>query len=48
MASNKTVFFLIGVLLIVLGLSMLAPYSMQVIYKENNNPKWQYEHCVTF
>ena len=37
MASNKTVFFLIGVLLIVLGISMLAPYSMQVIYKENSH-----------
>ena len=37
MASNKTVFFLIGILLIVLGLSMLAPYSMQVIYKENSH-----------
>ena len=37
MTSNKTVFFLIGVLLIVLGLSMLAPYTMQVIYKENSH-----------
>ena len=37
MTSNKTVFFLIGVLLIVLGLSMLAPYSMQVMYKENSH-----------
>ncbi len=37
MASNKTVFFLIGILLIVLGLSMLAPYSMQVLYKENSH-----------
>ena len=37
MASNKTVFFLIGVLLIVLGFSMLAPYSMQIIYKENSH-----------
>ncbi|MEC7136851.1 MAG: TrkH family potassium uptake protein [Pseudomonadota bacterium] len=37
MTSNKTVFFLIGVLLIVLGLSMLAPYSMQVLYKENSH-----------
>ena len=37
MTSNKTVFFLIGVLLIVLGLSMLAPYSMQVIYEENSH-----------
>ena len=37
MTSNKTVFFLIGILLIVLGFSMLAPYSMQVIYKENSH-----------
>ena len=37
MTSNKTVFFLIGILLIVLGLSMLAPYSMQVIYEENSH-----------
>ena len=37
MASNKTVFFLIGILLIVLGVSMLAPYSMQVIYNENSH-----------
>ena len=37
MTSNKTVFFLIGVLLIVLGLSMLAPYSMQILYKENSH-----------
>ena len=37
MASNKTVFFLIGVLLIVLGISMLAPYSMQVIYNESSH-----------
>ena len=37
MASNKTVFFLIGILLVVLGLSMLAPYSMQVIYNENSH-----------
>ena len=37
MTSNKTVFFLIGILLIVLGISMLAPYSMQVIYGENSH-----------
>ena len=37
MATNKTVFFLIGVLLIVLGASMLAPYSIQVIYAENSH-----------
>ena len=37
MTSNKTVFFLIGILLIVLGLSMLVPYSIQVIYEENSH-----------
>ena len=37
MATNKTVFFLIGILLIVLGASMLAPYSMQIIFKENSH-----------
>jgi trk system potassium uptake protein TrkH len=37
MATNKTVFFLIGVLLVVLGISMLAPYSMQLIYNENSH-----------
>jgi len=37
MGSNKTVFFLIGVLLVVLGFSMLAPYSMQVLYKESSH-----------
>ncbi|MEC7136961.1 MAG: TrkH family potassium uptake protein [Pseudomonadota bacterium] len=37
MNSNKTVFFLIGILLIVLGLSMLAPYSMQVLYEESSH-----------
>ena len=37
MATNKTVFFLIGILLIVLGSSMLAPYSIQVIYAENSH-----------
>jgi trk system potassium uptake protein TrkH len=37
MATNKTVFFLIGILLIVLGASMLAPYSIQIMYKENSH-----------
>ena len=37
MATNKTVFFLIGILLIVLGASMLAPYFIQVMYKENSH-----------
>ena len=37
MATNKTVFFLIGILLIVLGVSMLAPYLLQVILKEGSH-----------
>ena len=37
MATNKTVFFLIGILLIVLGISMLAPYCMQIIFDENSH-----------
>ena len=37
MATNKTVFFLIGILLIVLGTSMLAPYSLQLIFKEDSH-----------
>ncbi len=37
MASNKTVFFLIGILLIVLGAAMLAPYAIQIILKEDSH-----------
>ena len=37
MTTNKNVFFLIGILLIVLGSSMLAPYSVQVLYGENSH-----------
>ena len=37
MTTNKTVFFLIGVLLIVLGISMLAPYALQVVLDEGNH-----------
>ena len=37
MATNKTVFFLIGILLTVLGASMLAPYSLQLIFKEDSH-----------
>ena len=37
MTTNKTVFFLIGILLIVLGTSMLAPYMLQVIFKEGSH-----------
>ena len=37
MASNKTVFFIIGILLVVLGIFMLAPYIVQLLYNENNS-----------
>ena len=37
MTTNKTVFFLIGILLIVLGTSMLAPYLLQIILKEGSH-----------
>ena len=37
MSSNKTVFFLIGVLLTILGCSMLIPYSIQVFTQENSH-----------
>ncbi len=37
MATNKTVFFLIGILLVVLGTSMLAPYVIQVILDEESH-----------
>ena len=37
MTSNKTVFFIIGTLLIILGLFMLIPYSVQIFYKENSH-----------
>ena len=37
MAANKTVFFLIGILLIVLGISMLAPYMLQIVLNEGSH-----------
>ena len=37
MTSNKTVFFTIGTLLIILGLFMLVPYWVQIFYKENSH-----------
>ena len=37
MATNKTVFFLIGILLVVLGTSMLAPYFLKIILKEGSH-----------
>ena len=37
MSSYKTVFFLIGVLLTILGSSMLIPYAVQILQNENNH-----------
>ena len=37
MNSNKTVFFAIGVLLVILGASMLIPFFIQFIYGEKNS-----------
>ncbi len=37
MATNKTVFFLIGILLMVLGASMLAPYALQIFFDEGSH-----------
>jgi len=37
MNNNKTVFFAIGLLLIILGTFMLIPFFVQFIYDENNN-----------
>jgi trk system potassium uptake protein TrkH len=37
MTSNKTIFFIIGTLLIVLGFFMLIPYGVQLFYKENSH-----------
>ena len=37
MSSTKTVFFIIGILLIILGTFMLVPYAMQILYQENSH-----------
>ena len=37
MSSNKTVFFLIGVLLTILGSSMLIPYALQILLHEESH-----------
>ena len=37
MNNNKTVFFAIGVLLLILGAFMLIPFFIQFIYNENNS-----------
>ena len=36
MNNNKTVFFAIGVLLVILGAFMLIPFFVQFIYDEEN------------
>ena len=37
MTSNKTVFFVIGTLLVILGFFMLVPYWVQILYKEDSH-----------
>ena len=37
MGSNKTVFFIAGILVVILGVFMMIPYAVQLIYGENNN-----------
>ncbi|MDC1096282.1 potassium transporter TrkG [Pelagibacteraceae bacterium] len=37
MALNKTVFFIIGILLVILGAFMLVPYFTQILYNENSH-----------
>ena len=37
MTSNKTVFFIVGILLVILGIFMMIPYVVQLIYEENSS-----------
>ena len=37
MTTNKTVFFITGILLVILGMFMLAPYLLQIFYGENSH-----------
>jgi len=37
MGSNKTVFFIAGILVVILGVFMMIPYAVQLIYGESNN-----------
>ena len=37
MAANKTVFFIVGILLVILGTFMLVPYLIQMLYQENSH-----------
>ncbi len=37
MSSNKTVFFIVGILLVILGMFMMIPYVVQLVYDEDSN-----------
>ena len=37
MTSYKTIFFILGILITILGFSMLIPYSLQIIFNESNH-----------
>ena len=37
MTSYKTVFFIVGILLVILGIFMFVPYGVQLIYNEDSN-----------
>ena len=37
MTSNKTVFFIVGILLVILGMFMMIPYVVQLVYDEDSN-----------
>ena len=37
MITNKTVFFVVGILLLILGVFMMIPYGIQILYNENSN-----------
>ena len=37
MSSNKTVFFIIGILLVILGIFMLVPYLLQIFFDEKSH-----------
>ncbi len=47
MAANKTVFFVIGVLLVILGTFMLIPYFAQIIIYEENSHSFLSSAFVT-
>ena len=48
MNNNKTVFFAIGILLIILGAFMLIPFVVEFIYGEKNNTFLSSSALTTF